>query len=190
MIFRSSQGGSELIERMSLSAGQSVLIEDVLLSIFGVENGSGQLMLEKGGVLIFTRTWNDHPAGTFGQFIGPLPLEESVSSAHDRGYAAGAIISDAYRTNVGMTESSGKFGVFAVSLLDGTGVEICRQQVGLGPWEGWQSDLRSFGCGRLASGTVRIEHVSGEGHVFGYISVVDNATGDPTYVPVSAGPGN
>lgn len=186
LIYRSFAGSTLVISEMSIGPYASELIEDVLLTRFGVTDGAGQVRVESE-LLIASRTWNEGTAGTYGQFIGARSVRETIDASRRTGYAVGVVEGKAYRTNAGITEITGGFAAYRLSILDEQGNVRCTQTIGLAPWQGIQTNIRSMGCGTIGAGTLRMEYLSGEGRAVGYISVVDNVTGDPTYVPVSGG---
>ncbi len=92
---------------LSLDGGHSVRYEDVLQSLFGFA-GAGALRITPtaGAVMVTSRTYNDVPGGTYGQFIpgyaAPQALKTGVEARLiqlDRS----ASESTGFRTNVGFT---------------------------------------------------------------------------------------
>lgn len=141
------------------------------------------------------RIYNDQPTGTFGQLFPGLPWYTYASiDSSDLGFNRvtinGARVSDQYRTNIGVVNSS----AYSSTTLRLTAFNAQNQQVGLteitlGPLAHTQQPIQQLFTGFTGDGFVRIEQVGfnpGAGAedpipgFFAYGSLLDNRTGDPT----------
>jgi hypothetical protein len=96
--------------------------------------------------------------------------------------------SSAFRTNLGLCEVWGESASVRVVIYDDTKTELGRMVYQLRPYENLQINHVASeigGVGALAGGIAEVAVTAGDGKVAAYLSVVDNATGDPTYVAVA-----
>ena len=148
-----------------LAPGQTVMFEDVLSSAFFTE-GSGSLEV-LGEVVASSRTYS-RPAGggTLGTLV-PAGLE-SITRNDFPIYAA-ALPSVDSRYNLGVTEIAGRSGRVRVSAGSSS------SEHDLPAWSHLQF--------ALALPEAAISVVSGDAEVVGYVSQIEQATGDSMFVP-------
>lgn len=147
--------------------------------------GSIWVVPESGGstqFVIGSRTYNDTPEGTFGQFVPAISLDSPFNNVL---YFTGLAENDSFRTNVGLVnleplradgialtifdERGNRLGNTVYSaVLPGSSTQIVR----IARAAGITSDLDSFSLKIALNG----ENVSA------YASVVDNVTGDPVFL--------
>jgi CubicO group peptidase (beta-lactamase class C family) len=167
-----------------MSPGASRLIGDIV-GWFG-RDGSGPLQVASSEPLTLTsRTFNDSPVGTFGQSFdgvtgtGGLESGESVVLMQLRE-------DDTARTNIGLLNQWPRSARVEIELRDGDGSLISRRTRFV-PLLGSVQLNRPFwqlgGRNDMASGYAVITVLSGQ-DIFVYASVIDNATGDPTAIPM------
>jgi hypothetical protein len=164
---------------------------DALVSLFGVDtdaSASGAVRISSDRPLVVSsRTFNAAAAGTFG--------------AHLRGVAAGGAATperpgvlpqlkrgSAVRTNVGLTNLGTAEATAAIRLhaANGTGLGGERLvSVPAGALVQVDDVFASCGAGDAAIAWARVEVRTPGGRLFAYASVIDNATGDPTIVPLT-----
>lgn len=124
-----------------------------------------------------TSTPNESGAGSYGQGIGTL-----------RGGGAGvqvapqAMVNDAFRTNAGALNLSATTLRLEVTVLDAAGGEVVSATWVLPPFAHHQVSLRSMGVNQLDGGSVVFSWLSNHVPFASYVSIVDQATGDPTFV--------
>lgn len=168
-----------------LGPKMQVVLTDVVLSEFGIDNGKGTLVVgvESGpssGVHASCRIYNDSPEGTFGQGVWPIAQEREVVVG-DSGIAMFGLEKTALsRSNLLVTETS---GVPVTASVSGNGRKIVRT---LAAWETWQvSDvLGALGIAKGRTGvSLSVRAEEGAGAVSSFASVVDAFTGDGTTVP-------
>ena len=104
-----------------------------------------------------------------------------------RRLGTGGVVKGAARTNLAIVEVWGEAVSVMVRLMDGEGRQLGQRQVELLPLSNVQiNDLVSAlgGPASLAAGLVTLEVVGGDGRVGAVLSVVDNASNDPTTIPL------
>jgi hypothetical protein len=175
----------------SLSSGLAATYPDVLWGNFTF-NGAASLRVtpSAGSLMVTSRTYNQAPGGTFGQFAPGQPIAETVSSgqegrliglSHNPGLAVG------FRTNIGFVNATdGSIGVI-VALYDAVGTQLGMKEWTLAPYEFKQIN-RIFEqvTGDVVSGGYAVVSTpTAGGRFFAYASVIDNRTGDPIFVLAS-----
>lgn len=168
---------------------------------FGLERGSG--VVEVGSPAAFfveSRTYNSDPAnpaaGTYSATVRAF-TEDLLVRGPGQAAVNAAEASDAFRTNLTLFSPTG--GALALKLLDQQGTEISRTTANLGARTSWQQSLAgwfttgSSSVGTLSlpagfKGTVVVDVPTGV-HFQGYVSRVDNGTGDgmaPSFTPIQS----
>lgn len=182
---------------VSLSAGDTLAINDLLESFYGVgalaENQLGALEIRPGSgsqtsqlaAVVTSRTYNTSPDGTFGQFIPAVRFGDFLGSdpAVDRISLQHVAESDAFRTNLGVVEAAGETVELEIAIRDELGGVLATQSLTLQPGEHRQ--LNGFLSSAGVSGEnlrIEISRLAGEGRVTAYASVIDNLSGDPRTV--------
>jgi hypothetical protein len=171
-----------------LAAGQAVELDDVIGDMIG-GNGSGALRLVSSvPVQTASRIATlDGSGGSFGQGLPPIrPADEAADGAAIRLF--GLTSDDAFRTNLGLVNPGDDEVAVAVRLYDGAAVFLTEIERTLAPGR-WLQLNRVFadaGVGPVTSGLAVIRQSSKQGRFFAYASVVDERTGDPTYLAPSA----
>jgi hypothetical protein len=173
-------------ERVALTIAPyaSVRYADVVAALFAAE-GSGALrvLAERDAIGVFSRTFNDAIEGTFGQGIPPATDADVVSFGRVVrlvGLSQSDSSSSGFRTNVGLVNLVASPIEVTIDLFDGSG-----------SWAATVSrTLEAFGQtqvnGILPPGTdigyAEVWTATPGARFLAYGSVVDNVTGDPTYV--------
>lgn len=126
-----------------------------------------------------SHTWTGNPFGdgTYGQGITAVP-----AGTEDELRAPGLMQSSAYRTNVGVLNTSNADITVRVRILDDSGTAQADVLWDLQPYEQRQESLPSLGVSRLAGGTCVFSVTAGPESFIGYASIVDNDSGDAVYV--------
>ena len=144
----------------------------------------------QGQVMVTSRTYNDQPTGTYGQFVPGAP----VSVAFGQGRVQAASCSSAYspdpklgfRTNIGLVNASAL--TIAVSTWTSTGATAPRWAPGAPRWGRsgpiQLNDVFSTVTPRRCPTVSRsCATTTAGGAFFAYASVIDNRSGDPIYIP-------
>ncbi len=189
-LLRKNQNNSNPVTvGFNLLAGQSVRYNDILQSVFQFD-GSASLWItvQSGEVTVSSRTYNETPDGTYGQYIGGALDAQAIQQGQE-----GRIIqlthnqanNQGFRTNVGFLNCTSLNISAQVRLYSSDGSLIGTRTYGLEPYMYSQID-RIFGQvtqSDVSDGYVIVETFTPGGKLFAYASVVDNRTGDPIYIP-------
>jgi len=175
----------------SISAGQILVADNVLPTLFNVSNSGGSIVITTSipSALVATgRTYtNVESGGTYGQFIPGIMPEEGVGRAERALQVLQLEQSDRFRSNLGLAELSGNPATVRVSLTLPDSPVTPSVNVDLAPNEFRQLNrvIESLiGSGTQSyNGRVTVEVIAGTGRVTAYGSVIDNESKDPTYVP-------
>jgi len=177
----------------SLDPGKSVRYADVLGTLFGLDSGAKgrlELRVSSGEVLASSRTYNETAEGTFGQFIPAIPTWAAARRG-DSLYSTQIVENSDFRSNIGFANTTavdvdlvlrlyGRDGAAAGSVERRLPAGITKQWTvaslfGVEDFIGWLEAEISQGAGVHEQ----------EPSVLGYLSLVDNITGDPTYIPLA-----
>jgi len=178
------------IER-DLDAGETVRIADVL-GAFGMDSGAAALLISSDRPLtVASRTFNSVPGGTYGQFIPGLPLERAIAPG-TKAYLQGLMEyggTVGYRSNLGLVNLEDKPLTVTVRFHDSQGDPIG------GPREYVLEEHEYIQRTRVLRDVTGADvplawaELSADGLFAAYISIVDNATGDPVYRAARPVPG-
>jgi len=193
-------GGGVKQTDITVDAGATTALDDIVRNWYGF----GSLKDGESGMLEITpvddpvnaslvtvassRTYNVTQNGTLGQFVAAIPFPSFIGKAAAGGL--GQVLSlqqlaqsNAFRTNVGITEGSGKNANALISIFNATGTKLLDipQLVGAGQQLQLNALLLQKGIA-LDNGRIEIKVTDGDGKITGYASVVDNGTGDPLLV--------
>jgi hypothetical protein len=180
----------------SLGSGRSVRYEDCLLSVFGVSSGAAALRVtpSAGSVMVASRTYNDAPGGTYGQFIsGVSEGAGSIASGQEGRLIQLSRSSDSsrgFRTNLGFVNTSASECEVDVTVYDSRGSRIGAKTYPLAAFEHDQANdvLNQVGAQDVDNAMAVVEPQTSGCRVIAFASVVDNRSGDPVYV-AAAGTG-
>ncbi len=181
---------------LTLDPGQSARYTDILQTLFGF-SGAGALCIVpvEGAVVATSRTYADSGSGTYGSFVPAVARDNAIALgedgrliglSHDPSLAAG------FRTNIGLVNAN-EYPVTVEAdfyLADGTLLGTASYE--LQPFEFRQLDraFEQFTRERVEDGYVVVRMALGSGgrmldataKLLAYASVIDNLTGDPSYV--------
>jgi len=178
----------QIVERaITLQPGASVEWIDVVIDLFGFdvsEVTAGALVLSATyPILISSRVYNQAEDGTFGQTM-PALSEAHCFGGDDVGYLMHIKSNSDFRTNVGLANRSEEEVEVWVQLYDERGTMIGSGiLIVVDAWTQVNDVFSETSAGEhdLAFAIVT---PSGEASIWAYASVVDNATGDATTIPV------
>jgi hypothetical protein len=161
--------------------------DDVVEEAFGITDPvSGSIRVDSNTPVVVTaRTFNQAAQGTFGQFLPGARMGDSMGSG-ETGVLSQLTNNAAFRTNVGFINLGDSQVQVRVTVYDASGAMLGTRNVAVAP-SGWkqQNDIfGAVGAGTVDNGYAMVEVLTEGGMVWGYGSVVDNATGDPTTVPL------
>jgi CubicO group peptidase (beta-lactamase class C family) len=178
--------GSGATEALSiqLADGEQTLVEDVVASA-GLEGSAAIEVVSNTPVMVSSRTYNLDAGGTFGQLFDGFGPQERAD-ARDTVWLSQLRQNVTARTNIGLLNTGDADAGVTVRLFDSGGTELASKMRRLAPGERVQLQEpfdRLAGRDDLDNGYATVEVRFGTG-VIAYASVVDNATNDPTTVPM------
>lgn len=183
-------GGTLVTKSATLAAGATREWQDILVELFGfapTAASKGTVAITSNRPLVITsRTFNQTASGTYGQYYPALTDAQAFSPGRP-GVLAQLRRSSAFRANVGIQAIGSAAASVVLKARNATGAQVGRtvsRTVAAGRY--WQAD-DFFGPNHASAGDQSVAYVSVEvtaGAAWAYASVIDNATGDPTTIPV------
>lgn len=144
----------------------STIVPDVLGTFFGAPNTSGVVVATlPAGAVASTRTWS----GNYGQFVPFFDESDAKVSSE----VVHVDVSPNFRTNIGIIAPQA--AIVTLHHFDAAGIQVERYDFPVGAGQLVQIPL-AFGT---INGHVRVDATE---PVFAYGSLVDNRTGDPTFI--------
>jgi hypothetical protein len=184
-----ADNSAPLTATFTVGAGQSRRFEDLVQAVFGVTgNGALRITPSDGSVLVTSRTYNDDPGGTYGQYVPALPASAATADGTDVALiqlsrsASGAT---GYRTNVGFLSLTGSDMEVEVDLLAASGDLLGSRTFTLLPYEHRQvTDVFALVTDQdVADGYALVRTRTSGARFLAYASVVDNRSGDAVFIP-------
>ncbi len=167
---------------VQLDAFETVRIDDVLLTLFAVVNGTGSLAIEaSGSITASSRVSTAGPnGGTSGNGVRTVT---STEWSNDKAVLPGVRMLDDYRTNVGLVTGNQAMS-FNCKLLNGNGVVAAETTVTVAARSMRHLSVEElFGSGGYNPpnpvGTIVVE---GDGTFLAYLTVIDGSSEDPIFV--------
>jgi PKD repeat protein len=171
-----------VVRQLQVAAGRTEAISDITSTI-GAGDAVGAVLLRWGGEagpIVTSRTYTDRASdhGTYGQSIDPVAA-----------FASDVVITGlqsdgAYRTNVGFVNNRKSELAITATLLNGSGAVIKQATLTLPAQAQTQVAVdQLFGLTNRNIGSFTVRAQSASPDLFAYGSVVDNASGDPIFVP-------
>ena len=170
---------------VTVPAGTSLKLTDIVGTLFGRTNAAGAIRIQTSAVLMASsRTYNDQgSAGTYGQAIKGYPVSAGLTSS-----TGGRLIqlskNAAYRTNIGFANAQGTPIQVTVDAYRGTGEYLGALTYPLPPFGYYQEGnvLQYLTSDDLDDAFIMVSSPTAGAVFFAYASIVDNRTGDPTYI--------
>lgn len=183
VIFHGDDGASGTLS-VAMGIGEQFDIQDVV-SMIGFEgSGSIEVVCDRP-VLVSSRTFNSGNGGSFGQSLdGTAP--ERAAGVGDTVWLPQLQQNDSFRTNLGLINTGSSEARVRIRLFDAQGDELATTRKRLGPGARVQLQepfSRLAGRDDLDAGYATITVETGDG-VIAFGSVIDNATNDPTTIPM------
>jgi len=166
-----------------LMAGYSIELNDVLASEFAID-GNATLRIESDRpVVTVSRTYNDTPSGTFGQFARALPLGHAIGD-EIVGHLLMLEDSPRFRTNIGVANLSDHAISVEIELIAADGTDIGTEILNLPSLRSVQRFrmIRDFTTSAVEGARATVRVLTPDSRVMAYATVIDNQTGDPTYI--------
>jgi hypothetical protein len=171
-----------------LEAERSARYNDLLYVTFGFTGAAAiRITPIDGSILLTSRTYNQLDSGTYGQSVPGVPRGRAIVFGQDArliGLSHDPSLASGYRTNLGfLNESPAGIGVDAEFYVD-TGVFLGRVSLNLLPYEYRQLDkvYEQITQNTIDDGYIVVRTTTAGAKFLAYAVLVDNVTGDPTYV--------
>jgi len=174
---------------ITLEPRECARYDDVVKGLFGYDGAAAlQLRTLEGTIIANSRTYNLTASGTYGQYVPALKRIEAVAFlqygrliqlAHEPSLSSG------YRTNLGLLNTSPADITVDVFFYSRLGALLGAKTYVLKTFEFRQIDkvFEQVTTEPLDNGYIDVRTTTGGAKFFAYASVIDNRTGDPTYVP-------
>ena len=174
---------------ITLPASSQLSWSDVMDDLFST-SGAGALEFRGHQLAVTSRTSTPGADnGSYGQGIPPIQPEQVLRAGATASTTMGGLEeSEAFRTNLGLCEIWGESATVRVTVFDAAMVELGFQDAQLRPYENTQINQVAktvAGASTLSNGVVEVTVTGGDGRIGAYLSVVDNATGDPTFIAIA-----
>ncbi len=185
-----AEAAAPVVRQASIPAGGTVEWQDLLVTLFGLASGAkdkGALEIAADvPVYLTSRTYNQASTGTFGQYYPALAASEGIGNGQI-GVIPHLKKSAQFRTNFGVLNLGATACTVAVTLFRADGAQAgTMKTLTVAPGRFLQQDdiFGATGAGNQEIAYATVEVQSPGGKAWAYGSVVDNATGDPTTIPV------
>jgi hypothetical protein len=172
---------------ITLLPGEMAAWDDVAVDLFDAEVSSGAIRVDADRTMVVTaRTYNLSEDGTFGQFLPGVDEYQTLVTGQT------ALLSqlannEQFRTNIGFVNLSDHACRVRITLYDAAGNQVGDVRSPRIPASGWNQDNDIFnkaGAGEQDNAWARVEVVTEECSVWGYASVIDQTSNDPTTIPI------
>lgn len=176
-------------ETVSVPASSQVSWSDIVTELFST-TGAGALEFRGLQLAVTSRTSTPgEESGSYGQGIPPVQPEQVLSSAGAASATMGGVEEGTvFRSNLGLCETWGENATVTISIMDSSMTVLGSRDYELRPYENTQINqvaVAVAGANPLSEGIVRVAVTSGNGRIAAYLSVVDNTTGDPTFIAIA-----
>lgn len=173
----------------TLGPGLSVRYPDALSSLFSHSGGATlRVTATQGQVMVTSRTYNDQPKGTYGQFVPGAPLSVAFGQGVSARLVQLAYSTDpekGFRTNLGLVNASSLTIAVWMDLYRGDGTLLGTRGASLGPYKSIQLNdvFSTVATTDVADGFALVRTTTSGALLFAFASVIDNLSGDPIYIP-------
>lgn len=180
--------GSGLVDDavVEIAPRTTMSIDDIVNTTFHVSSGTGALTIDtddalRGKLVITSLTFNRSAEGDFGQDIPALDVESALGTG-DLGVIPGPSSALDARFNFGLFTLDETTIAWKLLRKDGSAAASIERTYNAGVQKQYNGGVESlFGVSPADSDVIHADIRSGR--VFLYGSIVNQATGDPSYVP-------
>ncbi|NOZ78434.1 MAG: PKD domain-containing protein [Acidobacteria bacterium] len=182
--FPADQDNTSFVSQpVTVPAGQTLRLDDVLPSIFSTEGaGAIRVRIASGQLLVTSRTYDQEPNGTLGQFIASRPASAAITDGSS-GVLSGLRRSQAFRTDIGMVNLTAEQITITAHYYRPDGTEITSKSYTLKPYSFIQNSI-PVSTANLSGGFAILSSSTPNAAFLAYASVVDNISQDPTFIPI------
>jgi hypothetical protein len=171
-----------------LGAQDSLSMADLLATEFDFTGTAAlRIIPVEGEIMVDGRTYNDQPTGRFGQSTPATRRGDALQHGeHARliGLSHEPTLTSGYRTAIGLVNASAAEIVVEIELHSRFGTRYGTRSFTLLPYEFRQVEriYELVTTNAVDSGFAVVRTTTAGARLFTYASIVDNLTGDPTYV--------
>jgi hypothetical protein len=169
--------------RIEIPGESSVLLADLLAAAFGLDAASGGVLVgATTPLMLSSRTYNDTPNGTFGQYV-PVSAESELVRGNERATLIQLTRNRDYRTNIGFTNLRDDLLDVTVEAYRAGGSFIGSRVYQIDPYSFYQVTdiLRKLGAESVDDAYAVVRSPSLDAAYATYATIIDNRTGDPIY---------
>ena len=169
-------------QALPVPAGAAVILDDVVGEIVGVDGVGALRVVAPTSIAATTRTATPGETGSYGQGIPAVGLD-TVAADGEAVRLFGLSVEPGFRTNLGLVNPSTDPVELLLRFYDGETNKLAEDERSLGPGR-WLQLNRVLDSHQIAGEAVLvvIRQRSRNGRFTGYLSVVDERTGDPTFL--------
>jgi plastocyanin len=184
-----SDNAQPVVVPVEIAGRSSRQIDDVVLTLFGLQEGVGALRLSSTGDFLassrtYTTSSNGCP-GTFGQYIDAAPIGEAGRKLIVPNVRLSGSPASGFRTNVGAVNTTSSAATARVTLRAAGGASLGERTLAIPPLGHIQQSVAQlFDKAAMTDDNLFLELDSTQ-PLLAYVSVVDNASADPIFVPAS-----
>jgi len=182
--------GGVMTNTVYVSAGTQSILTDVVGQLGGSGSGAIQILFDQS-LKVTARSYNQvsssascYAGGTQGQDYPAAAVSDGLAAGQSA-YLAGLSENASYRCNIGLVNTGTGSATVLVELFNGAGTKLTDYTVTPLGASQWAQETQPFknraGQTAMDRGYAKITVQSGSG-VFGFASVIDNITNDPTTV--------
>ncbi len=158
-------------------------LDDVVQNTFGVSKGGAIRVRASGALDVTSRTYNATGDETFGQLV-PGVADSTTVAPGDSVELIGLEGDQAFRTNIGVATDSDDTASVSIGLYSANGDQLATFPVTVKP-HGWVQKgevFKNHGQTGVTDGFAIVHNTSASASITVYASIVDQGTGDPTFV--------
>jgi len=186
-LYPTGNPAASVSQTATIQPGEVKALDDVVHSTFNLTNTGGALHVTTATavpLIVTARTFDDTAAGTLGQFLQAVTPADAVGNGDRSLQLLQMEDSPRYRTNLGLTEVTGKPATAEVTVVLPDSKVAPKVNIPLAAFEYRQfSIISSLGLGNVYNARISVRVIDGQGKVTAYGSVIDQKTQDPTFVP-------
>ncbi len=192
MLVRNQTNAAPATRTFTVTAGNSVRLEDILHSSFTFDGAASlRMTILEGDIIATSRTYNLTNTGTYGQFAGTVHGSSAfvtgerallMQLTHDTSNSFG------FRTNVGMVNCSGATIDLDLDFFSSNGTSLGTLSYTLRPYEFIQKDkiFKNVTSSTVSDGYIVITSSTAGARFLAYATVIDNQTGDSIFIPATS----
>lgn len=173
-----------------LSPGRSVRYQDVVKEVFDHTGAAAiRIVPTQGEIMAVSRTYAATTAGTYGQFVPATARDQGVLY-QETGRLIGAIhatsLTEGFRTNLGLVNLRPIPIEVEARFFDQGGTMLGSRTYELLPYSFRQEDrvFSQVTSEAVDNGFIELRTLTSRGFFLAYLSVVDNLTRDPVFIPM------